>query len=195
MQVWKSEVERIRAAQQGDLQAFEDIVRRYQQRVLGTAYRLVGNATDAQDVAQEVFVRMFRSLRNFRTEQKFFTWLYRIIVNVCWDFLRREKKFRSTAVETLPQDHAALIHMTDPDGEEGLWALHKLAERLSTAQKTTFLLREIEGFSCKEIARILACPTGTVRSHLFHARRNLRELLKKHYPEFLEGSRHEKVQQ
>ncbi len=183
----EEEIALIRAAQNGDLRAFEKLVHQYQQRVVVTAYRLVQNWEDAKDIAQEVFVRVYRSLSGFHRERKFFTWLYRIIINVCWDFLRQQKRFHPTSLNEALAQGAESTASYDIAGRETTEKIMELIHQLSTPQKTVFLLREIEGFSCKEIARILQMPAGTIRSHLFHARRILQQMIRKEYPEFLEG--------
>ena len=177
----------IQAAQQGDLEAFEALVKRYQDRVIATAYRLVNQREDAEDIAQEAFVRAFRSLNGFQRERKFYTWLYRIVIHVCWDFLRRQRRFETTSIEATPQQDVAAITELPWSDKEDADRIMRLIHRLSVPQKTVFLLREVEGFSCKEIAHILDLPAGTVRSHLFYARRQLQEWIRRKYPELLEG--------
>lgn len=181
----------IRLAQNGDIRAFEKLVKQYQRRVISVSYRIVGDVEDARDVAQEVFVRLYRFLSQFRNERKFFTWLYRIIVNVSFDFLKREKRFLSLPLDEIPEYSRFL--MTDDEAQDGEISdkIYKLTEMLSIPQKTAFILREVEGFKCREIAKIMDCPSGTVRSHLHHARRRLKELIEKHYPEFIEGMNRE----
>ena len=178
----------IRRARSGDVQAFELLVRHYQQRVLALACSIVDNPADARDVAQEVFIRVYRFLPSFNLRKRFFTWLYRIVVNCSYDFLKREKRFRHD-----PLDEAVIDAAVEP-GEKRIRDSGELSETisgllgtLSAPQKTAFILRDVEGLSCKETAAVMNCPSGTVRSHLHFARRRLRDLLKDNYPEFLEG--------
>lgn len=177
------ETELIRDARTGDRDAFRQLVFRYQSRVLSVAFRILGNSEDAKDAAQEVFIRLYKFLPSFKVEKRFFTWLYRITVNVCYDHLKREKRFLAIPLEDRFQisEHDSVL---DTDSQQ---QIVKLLDRLSTAQKTAFLLREIEDLSCKEIAEILSCPVSTVRSHLFLARKRLKEIITKEYPEYLEG--------
>ncbi|MBN2414839.1 sigma-70 family RNA polymerase sigma factor [bacterium] len=178
----------IRRAQSGDVQAFEMLVRHYQPRVLSLACSIVDDPADARDVAQEVFIRVYRFLPSFEHRKRFFTWLYRIILNCSYDFLKREKRFRHD-----PLDEAVIAGEAAPG--EGRIRNGDLSEvitgllgTLSVAQKTAFVLRDVEGLSCKEAAAIMDCPQGTLRSHLHFARRRLRDLLKNNYPEYLEGT-------
>jgi RNA polymerase sigma-70 factor (ECF subfamily) len=184
----KSETDLIREAQEGNHSAFEMIVRRYEKRVLAIAYQIIGNAHDAQDVGQEVFIRLYRFLPQFRRSKQFFTWLYRITVNVCFDHLKKEKRRQTVPLDdynsTKSESFAA---GTDPVSGEIENIIMNLLDQISVPQKTVFVLREMEAFSTKEIAYIMDIPHGTVRSHLHRARQFLLQQLKQHYPEFLEG--------
>jgi RNA polymerase sigma-70 factor (ECF subfamily) len=177
----------LRRAQSGDHRAFEVVVKTYERRVVSTAHRLLGSVDDAWDVAQEVFVRLYRFLPRYDVRRPFFPWLYRIVVNACLDHARATRR----RGETVPLDEmppGAHPHV-DPvgRGHEVRDKIYGLTDRLSKPQKTVFVLREVEGFSCREIASIMEISQGTVRSHLHHARKRLRDLLALHYPEFLEG--------
>ena len=183
----KSERALIRMAQAGDIRAFERLVKLYQQRVISLVYRIVGNPEDARDVAQVIFIRVYRFLSQYRNEKRFFTWLYRIAINASYDFLKKKNRYRSVPLEDVPTNAPVLIDMGKGTSGEINEKICELAETLSTPQKSAFILREVEGFSNKEIARIMKCPEGTIRSHLHHARKQLRNLLEKHYPELLEG--------
>jgi len=181
------ENELIKSAQKGDIKAFETLVRQYQQRVTGLAVTIVGSRSHALDVAQETFIRVYRFLPSFNTRKNFFTWLYKITVNCSYDFLKREKKYRALPLETIPP-----AQHTGDQTDSFLMAemqekIHELLDTLSVPQKTAFILRDVHGFSCRETAHIMDCPSGTVRSHLHFARKRLRTLVKSQYPEFLEG--------
>ena len=177
----------IRSAQVGDIRAFERLVKHYQQRVISVACRIVGNQEDARDVAQDVFVRLYRFLPQFKNEKRFFTWLYRIIVNTSYDFLKKKNRYRSVPLEDVPTDAPAMIDENEGSFGEINQKIVELIETMSSPQKTAFILRDVEGFSSKEIARIMECPEGTIRSHLHRARKQLRILLENNYPELLEG--------
>lgn len=173
----------IRKARQGDREAFRELVQRYQNRVLSVAVQILGDPDGARDAAQEVFIRVFKSLESFNFENRFFTWLYRITVNVCYDILKREKRFRAQPLEEGYQVAESDLK-ADEDCENHIL---NLINRLPTNQKTAFLLREKEGLSCREIAVVLECPVGTVRCHLFYARNQLKTMITREYPEYLEG--------
>lgn len=175
----------IRSAKSGDIQAFEALVKKYQNRVLAVAYRIVGSREDARDVAQDVFIRLYRFLPKFRNGKVFFTWLYRIVLNASYDFLKKENRFRSVPLEGIPDIPASI--QADSTGSDSLDKVLALTDRLSIPQKTALILREVEDCTCREIARIMECPEGTVRSHLHHARKHLKTMIEKHYPEILEG--------
>jgi RNA polymerase sigma-70 factor (ECF subfamily) len=181
------EKEIILRAGTGDIRAFERLVSLYQSRVLSLAHRIVGNPDEARDVAQDVFIRLYRFLPQFKPGKKFFTWLYRIVVNASYDFLKKEGRFKMVSLDEVPIDTPALIQKEESSSGELNQIMEQLVETLSSTQKTVFILREVEELSHKEIARVLGCPQGTVRSHLHYARQHLKHLLEQHYPEFLEG--------
>jgi RNA polymerase sigma-70 factor (ECF subfamily) len=177
----------IRLSQAGDNQAFSEIVKLYQKRILSIACQITGNQEYAKDVVQDVFIRLYRFLPQYKNEKKFFTWLYRITVNVCYDHLKKEKRYKTVPIEL----ESMLIQKekmnTDILNNEIFEKIYKLTDYLSTPQKTSFILREIEGLPCKEIAKIMKCPQGTIRSYLFYARKTLKKLIENIYPELLEG--------
>ncbi len=180
------EKEIIRRAQHGDVRAFEQLVHHYQQRVLSLAFRMVGDPDGAKDIAQDVFIRLYRFLPQFKPGRNFFTWLYRIVVNVSYDFLKDRGRYKEIPLDDVAHNTPALITQEKPVRELDE-IMEQLLETLSSPQKTVFVLREAEGLSGREIAKILDCPEGTVRSHLHHARKHLKYLIEKMYPEFLEG--------
>jgi RNA polymerase sigma-70 factor, ECF subfamily len=172
----------------GDRRAFEMLFHRYEKRVIGLAYRLTGDADLAADVTQEVFLRVYRSLSSFQLGRKFFTWLYKITVNASIDLMKKSGKARETPLKT--EDIEAL-HVADPtpDGQDGtMEVVWSLVQQLSSPQRTAFILRETEDLSCGEIAAVMGCSAGTVRSHLSHARTRLRNAIMAHYPELKDGN-------
>ncbi|MFQ5960443.1 MAG: sigma-70 family RNA polymerase sigma factor [Candidatus Methylomirabilales bacterium] len=167
-------VERSRA---GDVAAFEELVRRHQSRAYGIAYRLLGNREDAQEVAQEAFARAYFRLAEFRGTAQFRTWLYRILVNLATDLLRRRRpQVREEDVVLRPVTNGENPgkHL---DQQELRQCIQKAIETLPTDLRTVILLRELEGLSYAEIARVIRRPVGTVMSRLFHARRRLQQSL------------------
>ena len=172
----------IRRVQRGDANAFEYLVAAYEKNVYNLALRMTGSPEDAEDMAQEAFLKAYSSLDSFRGDSKFSVWLYRIVSNVCLDFLRRQKKRQSFS-----------LSMEDDDGEETeleLPALSRLPEeelekkltrdavRRGLAQlpedaRQILLLREIQGLSYEEIGETLGLEPGTVKSRIFRARKKL----------------------
>jgi RNA polymerase sigma-70 factor (ECF subfamily) len=182
----RDESDLIREAARGDAGAFEELVLRKRERVVRTAYQITGDLEDARDVAQWVFVRLWKVLRRFDPGRRFDTWLYRITVNAAIDFLR-EKGPRG-GLQPLPDDLHVLPAQEAESAERSLdlaelqRAFLHLASRLAPKQRAAFVLREIEGLTTAEVARTLGVRESTVRNHLLHARRVLREGLEREYP-------------
>ena len=176
----------VRRAQSGDLDAFEALVRAHEKTVYNLALRMTGQPEDAEDMAQEAFLKVWRALPDFRWECKFSVWLYRIVSNVCLDRLRRQSKRQTVS-----------LSVEDPDGEESEREIpdeqlspERLLERkltreavqrgldtLPDEQRQILLLRELRGLSYEEIGEALALEPGTVKSRLFRARRKLADWL------------------
>jgi RNA polymerase sigma-70 factor (ECF subfamily) len=176
-----SDSELIAKARKGHTGALRLLVERYQQRVFAVALGLVHNREDALDISQEAFLRVHRSLDSFEGDSQFFTWLYRIVYNLCIDHLRR-RRFETVALD----DIAEPIQEEEPLDADPLRKLdnEQLRERLNTAlaaltpaHRAVLILREVEGLSYKEIAAVVGCTMGTVMSRLFHARKNLQRQL------------------
>lgn len=183
----KSDRELVRLARGGDSRAFDALVRKYQHRILNLIGRYVSDRAAAHDVAQEAFLKAWRGLARFRGDSQFYTWLYRIAVNtaknhLAAEFRRREQPLPAAAVgEELTVEDLQV----DPDTPEqeyqarqlGAAVNHALAE-LSEELRTAIALREIENMSYEEIAYVMECPVGTVRSRIFRARQALDEALR-----------------
>jgi RNA polymerase sigma-70 factor (ECF subfamily) len=171
---------------QGRSEAFGELVRRYQDRLYNTAYRLVGNADDAQDVVQEAFLSAYQSLASFKGDSLFFTWLYRIAVNTAISLKRKQRVVlsihtapdRPGAVEPLdPSERSRPGHAVEQAEEEQ--RVHQALSRLSPEHRAVLVLKEMEGQKYEEMAETLGVPIGTIRSRLHRARLELRELLSK----------------
>lgn len=177
----------IRRAQLGDQAAFREIVERYQHRLYAVAYGVLHNREDALDAVQETFIKMHRSLDNFKSESALFTWLYRICMNAAID-LQRKRARRPTVEfdETIAPDAedagADVVPRTaNPSRELSNKELGQLIEhaitQLPEAQRRVVVLREIETLSYQEIAEICECSTGTVMSRLHYGRKRLQQIL------------------
>lgn len=167
----------VRAAAAGSPEAFDLLVERHRRQVYQVCYRYAGNHEDANDLAQEVFIRAYRGLGSFRGESAFSTWLYRVAVNVCLNERARGRP-RLEALEVARQ-----VGSGDPPVDEQVAATERAAQvraavaRLPARQRLTVLLRVYEGLTHEEIARVLGTSVGTVKANFFHAVRNLRRYL------------------
>lgn len=181
----QDEDELIRAAAGGDRRAFEDLVLRKREQVVRTAFQVTGDLEDARDVAQTVFLRLWKVVRRFDPGRRFDTWLYRITVNAAIDSLRsRGPKGWMQPLPREPELATGGPGETDRDLDlaQLQGAFLRLAARLAPKQRAAFVLKEIEGRSTSEIADILGIRESTVRNHLLQARRILRTALESEYP-------------
>lgn len=177
----------VRRAQDGDLNAYDELVRRYQERIYATIYHMTANHDDANDLAQDSFIKAYRALKSFKGDSSFFTWLYRIAVNKTINFLKQRKKRIQMSLNDLDfnaehdPDLVALISDKNPRRDLNLVELQeKLNEamlKLSHVHRLVVTLHDIQGLSHEEISKIMDCNTGTVRSRLFYARQQLQAYL------------------
>lgn len=180
--VVESDIQLVERAQQGDQKAFEVLVVKYQRKIERLVARIVRDVDIIPDIVQETFIRAYRALPNFRGESQFYTWLYRIAVNTAKKTLLEIKK-RPEITESQyinPNDDEtysaedALIDMATPEAvleaKEIVETVNEAIETLPEELKQAILLREIEGLSYEEIAQVMDCPVGTVRSRIFRAR-------------------------
>lgn len=182
--------ELIRAAQKGDRQAFDALVRRYDRSVLRLALHVLGNEQDAQDVHQEAFLKAYRYLSNFRFECSFYTWLYRIVTNLCLDQLRRRKSRRedpSTALDGAGEEMDLLANLSDgrasanPARELERKTMHAAIQSalddLTPRERTVFELKHYQGLKLRTIGEMLSTTEETAKNTLFRATRKLRTKL------------------
>jgi RNA polymerase sigma-70 factor (ECF subfamily) len=176
-------VQTIRA---GDADAFETLVRRKTSKVYALCYRIIGNAEDAKDISQLVFLKLWENLEKYDPSYTFDTWLYRMVTNVAIDFMRN-KQSRDNAVNS----NLRLVK-TSADAEQGVVVQRKevenvfneIANVLSPKQKTIFVMNQMEDLSSADIAKVLGCRESTVRNHLFNARKLMQRELQRQYPEY-----------
>ena len=165
--------------QQGDQAAFQQLFEVHRADVARIVFRMVGRKSDIDDLIQEVFLQVFRSIHKFQGNSQFSTWLYRVTVNVVL-MHRRAAKSRPVLVEESPT-HIPIDRAPSPEAEAArgarIEAFYRLLERLSEKKRTVFVLHEIEGVSPAEIAKIVGAPLLTVRTRLFYARRDLEKML------------------
>lgn len=179
-----TEADAIRLAQQGNAEAFEFIYRMHSRRVYALCLRMVGNTAEAEDLAQEAFLQLFRKIQTFRGESAFSTWLHRLSVNVVLMKLRR-KSLPETSLEemTEPDEESAGprkdVGSVDPTlvGSIDRLNLERAVDQLPPGYKQVFVLHDVQGYEHNEIARIMGCSIGNSKSQLHKARLRLRELL------------------
>lgn len=181
----RSDLELIRQAGQGDTDAFDELMMRYNQAVYRLAWTFVRNHADAEDISQEAFIRAWRSIARFDPQYRFYTWLHRITVNLCMNHFRRNKRARLVPLpggepgsewQDLPDPNSAV------ETGELSRALDKALAELPDEQRAVLLLRAREEMSYEEIGAALGIPVGTVMSRLSRARARLRGLLKDRLP-------------
>ena len=176
----------VETIRRGDDSAFEQLVRRKTSKVYSLCYRIIGNAEDAKDISQLVFIKLWENLEKYDPAYAFDTWLYRIVTNVAIDFMRN-KQSRENAVNS----NLRLVK-TSSEAEQGVVVQRKEIENvfnavssvLSPKQKTIFVMREMDDLPSSEIAKVLGCRESTVRNHLFNARKLMQQQLKKRFPEY-----------
>lgn len=179
----------VKKAQSNDLSAFEELVRLFQNRIYSLCVRLAGNHADAQDLAQEAFIRAYRALGSFRNESDFGTWLHRITVNV-WLNFRRKNSVQQTVIyldepytdgdggeirREVEAGDGDPLQLLEQDEFRGL--IRAALDSLSDEHRAVLVLREIEGYSYEEVSRMLGCSLGTVKSRLSRAREVMRRTM------------------
>jgi RNA polymerase sigma-70 factor (ECF subfamily) len=173
----------VRRVQEGDVAAFDSLVRKYRERLYSVVYNLTSNREDAADITQEAFIKAFSSINRFQGKSAFFTWLYRIGVNTTLSHLKRNRFRRFFSLENLQEEgsHAQVLetlaarHKSEKGAllSELQEKLNEALQKLSPKHRTVVVLFEIEGLSHQEIAEIVGCSVGTVRSRLHYAKQQL----------------------
>lgn len=195
----EQEFEIVRRAQDGDRQAFQQLVETYQRKVYGICIGMLKDPDDSMDVSQEVFIKVYRYLEKFNFQSSFYTWLYRITVNKCIDYIRKQKRKREVDYDD------GILRDDDVEGDESILPsrlginpdkvygrkelrakMLEALETLSEKHRTILILREVEGLSYEEIADVLQISKGTVMSRLYHARRYFQEAVKEYVGQALE---------
>lgn len=167
----------IKEAQRGSIVAFESLVKKYDKLVLQLAYNMVNNAQDAEDIYQEVFVRVFKNIGRFQFKSEFSTWLYRVVVNYCINIQKKKKRAKLYSIDDNldAESWGITLPAKDKNPEEDILNdelskdIASALETLSPKQKAVFVLRHYHGKKLKDIAASLACSEGTVKNYLFRA--------------------------
>ena len=190
-----SENEIIGKIKSGDIEAFSELVEKYKQKAISIAYSFCTNYEDAKDLSQEAFIKAFKSLKRFKAKSKFYTWFYRILVNLCKDYLRQRKADKMSKISVRFKNKDGLLqaedvfeHIASDSPGPGQSLLNKeLKEKLTRAiealplkQRTVFALKNIYGMKIAEVAEIMHCAQGTVKANLFKATVNLQVRLERY---------------
>lgn len=172
----------VRRAQAGDEMAFQSIVERYQAKVFSIIYGILRNHNDAEDIAQQVFSKVYFSLKNFDFRSSLLTWVYKITVNECYDYLRKKKVRKLVYESDFSEDDAMRMENTDIAKDKGTPVettlarrdyLSKLLTKLTEEERTLLLMKEVEGHSVEELADMTGINENTIKVKLFRARQKL----------------------
>ena len=179
------EKELVRRAKDGDLKAYEEIISLYEKKVFSTIYYMVKNDNEIEDIAQEVFIKIYKNLGNFKEESTLYTWIYRITINVCIDEIKKRKKvvYLDETIDTedgemelqLPDESKSPSEIVEENDLKE--RLERCIRKLPENQRIMIVLRDIKGFTYMEIAEMLKMNLGTVKSKINRARASLKELL------------------
>jgi len=191
MEGQNQERELIQRCKSGDRKAFGELVIKYQERIFATTYRLLGNYEEARDITQDAFINAYQSLKKFKEESSFYTWLYRIAINLCYHKFRSREYQKTSQTQSLneleePEEGQALraVAITKETPRQILIqkeTMDTIRKAIATLKKRYYqvvVLRDIEGLSYEEISHLLNCPVGTVMSRLHRARLLLKKKLK-----------------
>ena len=176
----------VRASQGGDMAAFEELVARHRDKLYARAYSMMRNEEEAIDLSQEAWVKGWQRLRQFQGESSFGTWMTRIVINLCLDQLRKQKRQRAESIEVMDEESGGVerqmpVVTVNPTAGLERAELRERIDRalgqLSYEHRTALVLHEFEELEYKEIAKVMGCSIGTVMSRLFYARRKMAALL------------------
>jgi len=177
----------VRRAKKGDYRAFDLLVLKYQSRVIATAFKFVKEKQLAEDIAQEAFIKSYKSIDSFREESSFYTWVYRITVNTAKNYLVSSKKRDEVVISDLSLDDSFYPEKLDVDSPQEILKASELRDlifetlsSLGEETRTALSLREFDGLSYEQIAEIIQCPVGTVRSRIFRGREMIEDVVGKH---------------
>jgi RNA polymerase sigma-70 factor, ECF subfamily len=176
----------VRAAQRGEMRAFEELVGRHRDKVYARAFSMMRNEEDAIDISQEAWVKGWQRLKQFQGDSSFLTWMTRIVINLCLDTLRRQKRQRAESIESMEEETGGVerqmpVMTVNPtaglERTELRQRIDRALNQLSFEHRTVLILHEFEELEYKEIAKRMRCSIGTVMSRLFYARRKMAALL------------------
>jgi RNA polymerase sigma-70 factor (ECF subfamily) len=173
-------------AQKGDMQAFEELVARHRDKIYARAYSMMRNEDEALDLSQEAWVKAWQRLAQFQGDSSFATWMTRVVINLCLDQLRRQKRQRAESIEAMDEESGGVERQMPPvtfnpterlERGELRARIEAAMSKLSHEHRTVLVLHEFEEMEYKQIAKVMGCSIGTIMSRLFYARRRLATLL------------------
>jgi RNA polymerase sigma-70 factor, ECF subfamily len=176
----------VRAAQQSDMEAFEELIARHRDKIYARAYSMLRNEDEAIDLSQEAWVKGWQRLRQFQGDSSFATWITRVVINLCLDYLRKQKRQRTESIEDLDEESGGVerqmpVVTINPSAglerDELRRRIDQALAQLSYEHRTVLVLHEFQEMEYSEIAKAMGCSIGTVMSRLFYARRRLAALL------------------
>jgi RNA polymerase sigma-70 factor (ECF subfamily) len=176
----------VRLAQKGDSEAFEELVARHRDKIYARAYTMMRNEEEALDLSQEAWIKAWQRLVQFQGDSSFATWMTRIVINLCLDQLRRQKRMRSESIDEMDEESGGVERQMEPviinpterlERGELRKRIDAALEKLSHEHRTVLVLHEFEEMEYKEIAKTMGCSIGTIMSRLFYARRRMAALL------------------
>jgi len=180
-----AEADLVRMSLKGDLASFEELVARYREKIYARAYSMMRNEEEALDLSQDAWVKGWQRLKQFQGDSSFITWMTRIVINLCLDQLRKQKRQRAESIEAMEEDggierRMPVVHPNPTAGLERAELRERIDRalaQLSHEHRTVLVLHEFEEMEYKEIAKRMKCSIGTVMSRLFYARRRMASLL------------------
>lgn len=173
----------IEKCKNGDLKAFETLIESHQKKVFNLCYRFFPNYDDASELAQEVFLKVYKSIALFKCDSSFFTWIYKIATTTCIDELRKRRGKNTVSIDEIQDDNGQRIEIADNSSNphelyeknQFKYEIQNAINKLSEEYKTVIILRDIQGFSYEEISEIVGIPLGTVKSRIKRARDCVKE--------------------
>jgi len=181
----------IRKAQRGNLQAFEKLVHFYDAKIMQLIFNMVNDVEDTRDLYQEVFIKVFKSIKKFRFQSEFYTWLFRIAVNSCINYRKRRASHQHESLDAYLNEESSYWKIVSADenrNPEQILINNELNDqiqqsinKLSTRQKSVFILKHYHGYKLSEIANILNCSEGTVKNYMFRAIQKMKKSLAEYH--------------
>lgn len=174
------DIELVGLCQKGDTDAFDRLFYKYRDKIYRTAFRMINNPEDALDLTQEIFLKAYKNISKYNFKSEFSTWLYRLAINLCIDELRKRKNSNEVLMDSIPEN---LIYSDTPEdiilSEEQESLIWKALNSLKEKERVVIVLREMEGLSYEEIANVLKCSMGRVKSRIHESREKFRKALEK----------------